>query len=124
MQWQMVLHGAPTCEKYHGRCGGSGGIGKTGCGLEMNCEISSTNSGITLRCVCKLLDGRIACRESLAHAQIAGACGSDLISRAPAYTRPGFILLVRSSSSQTINLAKDNARRASTEFVCNGLVTG
>ena len=72
----------------------------------MNCEISNTDNGLTLRRVCELLDGEIICRKELADRRVASACGCDLMSDVLAFTRPGSVLLTGLTNSQVIRTAE------------------
>lgn len=72
----------------------------------MNSEISSTACGMTLKRVCEILDGEIVCREELADAKVASACGCDLMSDVLAFTRPGSVLLTGLTNAQVIRTAE------------------
>jgi len=72
----------------------------------MSAEMRATENGLTLKQICKLLDGEIICREELADQDVQSACGCDLMSDVLAFTKPGSVLLTGLTNSQVIRTAE------------------
>jgi hypothetical protein len=69
-------------------------------------EVKKSGNEFTLRQVCELLEGTIACCEERADDKITSACGCDLMSDVLAFTRPGSVLLTGLTNAQVVRTAE------------------
>jgi len=74
--------------------------------MKADIKTRDAKTGLTLKHICKLLDGNMICGEVREDEIATSACGSDLMSDVLALTKPGSVLLTGLTNPQVVRTAE------------------